>query len=230
MTSKKKYRVDGSAALRIITAMAVLTGAGHIVADYLGPPVAVYTLKPLTMLLITAIAVRAIGRPVRKYPATIAAGLIISLVGDVFLMLPGDYFIPGLVSFLVAHIIYIAAFSMGRPLRLRVGRLLPFAVYGVLVFDLMAPGLGDMAIPVAIYLAVILVMGWQAVDRWLEVRGLSARLAAIGALLFLVSDTALAANRFLSPFAAADLVVMSTYYTAQWLIAVSAATSVPEKG
>ena len=108
--------------LRIITAMAVLTGAGHIVADYLGPPVAVYVLKPLTMLLITVIAVRSIGRPVRKYPAIIAAGLIISLVGDVFLMLPGDYFIPGLVSFLVAHLVYVAAFSFGRPLRLRGGR------------------------------------------------------------------------------------------------------------
>jgi uncharacterized membrane protein YhhN len=203
----------------------VLTGAGHIVADYLGPPAAVYALKPLTMVLIIAIAVSAVRRPLRFYPAAVTAGLIVSLVGDVFLMLPGDHFISGLISFLLAHLIYIAAFSAGRPLQLRAGRMLPFAAYGVAVFVLIAPGLGGMALPVALYLAVILLMGWRAVDRWHAVGGLSGRLAATGALLFLASDTALAVNRFTAPFAAADLVIMTTYYTGQWLIAVSAAAA-----
>ncbi|MFH1981740.1 MAG: lysoplasmalogenase [Pseudomonadota bacterium] len=209
-------------ALRVITIVAVLTGAGQIVADYLGPPVVVYALKPLTMVLIIAIAASAVRRPEWFYPAAVTAGLAISLVGDVFLMLPGNYFIPGLVSFLLAHLVYIAAFSAALPLRFSIGSILPFAAYGALVFALIAPGLGGMTVPVALYLVVILVMGWRAVERWHALGSLSGRLAAMGALLFLASDTALAVNRFMSSFEASDLVIMTTYYTGQWLIAVSA--------
>ena len=209
--------------------MAVLTGAGQIVADYLGWPVAVYMLKPLTMVLIISIAARAAMRRPGGFAVAVTAGLTISLVGDVFLMLPGDHFIAGLVSFLIAHLVYIAAFSAGLPLLPRARHLLPFAVYGAVIFALIAPGLGGMAVPVAAYLMVILVMGWRAVARWVVVNGLSGRLAAMGALLFLASDTALAINRFRAPFDAADLVIMTTYYTGQWLIAISAAVTVASR-
>jgi uncharacterized membrane protein YhhN len=103
MIPVEKRQSSSGTTLRIITGMAVLTGAGHVVADYLGPPVAVYALKPLTMLLIITIAVRSVGRPPLFYPAAVTVGLVISLVGDVFLMLPGDYFLLGLMFFYSAR-------------------------------------------------------------------------------------------------------------------------------
>ncbi|MCB0156555.1 MAG: hypothetical protein KDD83_00360, partial [Caldilineaceae bacterium] len=72
-----------------------------------------------------------------------------------------------------------------------------------------------------VYMAVILVMGWQALARWLTLGTLAAGLAAVGALLFVISDSVLALDRFRGRFVMARLLVLSTYFAAQWLIAWS---------
>jgi len=71
------------------------------------------------------------------------------------------------------------------------------------------------------YGLVILVMGWQAAARGLTLTETDTLLAALGAALFVVSDAVLSVNRFAYPFKAARIVIMSTYFTAQWLIALS---------
>jgi len=43
----------------------------------------------------------------------------------------------------------------------------------------------------------------------------------MGAVLFIVSDSVLAWNRFRKKFQNAQTVILSTYYAAQWLIALS---------
>ncbi|NIS79555.1 MAG: hypothetical protein GTO14_04960, partial [Anaerolineales bacterium] len=53
-------------------------------------------------------------------------------------------------------------------------------------------------------------------------------LAAVGATLFLLSDSLLAVNRFLLEFAAAPALVLISYYSAQWLLARSVEGNVPE--
>ena len=93
------------------------------------------------------------------------------------------------------------------------------------------PGLHDMKIPVAVYVLAIAAMGWQATARWIGagpsgvtasvVTEPGALLACIGAVFFLVSDSVLAVNRFRRPFAAAQAVVLGTYFLAQCLIALS---------
>ena len=85
----------------------------------------------------------------------------------------------------------------------------------------MLPHTGKMTIPVIVYAVVILFMLWQALERWGSARSHSALLAAIGAVLFVVSDAILAYNRFVQQFTLARLVNLSTYYLAQWLIALS---------
>jgi uncharacterized membrane protein YhhN len=72
-------------------------------------------------------------------------------------MLPSDRFIPGLVSFLFAHLFYIAAFTSGTGFGFS-WRLLPCAVCGILIFSILAPYLGEMKLPVVVYVVVILVM------------------------------------------------------------------------
>src|SRR6185503_13370199 len=69
-----------------------------------------YLFKPLTVVLIMLIAFQSKHTTSPFYRQAIIAGLIFSLAGDIFLMLP-DRFIPGLVSFLFAHVFYIAAFT-----------------------------------------------------------------------------------------------------------------------
>lgn len=79
-----------------------------------------------------------------------------------------------------------------------------------------------MKIPAFIYALAILIMAWQSFGNWQLTDQLPALLAFIGALLFVVSDLVLTLNRFKFSFQAAQTIILSTYYAAQWLIALSA--------
>ena len=89
----------------ILTPLAILSAALHIRAEHYGPRYHVYLFKPLTMAFILLMAVRAGWPDLSRYKVAILAGLVCSLAGDVFLMLPSDRFIAGLVSFLLAHLL-----------------------------------------------------------------------------------------------------------------------------
>lgn len=190
-----------------------------IAADYRSARRVVYAFKPLTTLLILLVALLAAPAD-PLYQALIAAGLILSLAGDVFLMLPGNTFIPGLVSFLLAHLCYIGAFvSDGGP-RASLW-LLPCLIYLVVFMRLLWPHAGAFRLPVLAYGVVITAMLWQAVERATTTPAISAMWAAVGAALFVVSDSVLAWNRFARPFRAAQALVLGTYWAGQLLIALS---------
>ena len=99
--------------------------------------------------------------------------------------------------------------------------LLPFFVYGILIFIVLSPGLKAMKLPVLAYVVVILVMGWLAWERWNDTGQRLAFLAFFGAILFIISDSVLAINRFRQPFEMARALTLSTYFAAQWMIAFS---------
>jgi uncharacterized membrane protein YhhN len=192
-------------------------------AEYRGPRRVVYLCKPLTTVLILALAL-ATGGDDRAYTVLIAVGLLCSLAGDIFLMLPQDRFIPGLVSFILAHLAYIAAFvrAADRPWSgTSVLTLIPLLAYGLAVFLVLRPHLGPLTAPVLVYMLVILLMAWRAVEYARQSPAPESLAAALGALLFVVSDSALALNRFTRPFRAAQALVLGTYFAAQWLIALS---------
>lgn len=208
----------------ILTVLAIISASIHLWGEYQGPDFLIYIFKPLTMIFIIIIALLAKDFPSRKYKLAITAGLVFSLTGDIFLMLPVDLFIAGLVSFLIAQLIYTYAFRSGRPFRFRFIAILPFVIYGILIFVILFPWLNGMAIPVVAYLLVIMVMAWQAWDQWDDKRTRWGLLAFIGAVLFVISDTILAVNKFVEPFWAARLLTLITYYSAQWLISNSVYT------
>ncbi len=83
------------------------------------------------------------------------------------------------------------------------------------------PYLGKMKFPVIAYMLVILSMGWQALNRWTAAGQRGSGLALVGALLFIASDSILAVNKFRGRLPGAHFYILSTYFTAQWLIAVS---------
>jgi uncharacterized membrane protein YhhN len=181
-----------------------------------------YVLKPLTTLLIAGIAF-AIPVPISDtYRWLVILGLVLSLAGDVFLMLPDDlYFIFGLASFLVAHLFYIGAYRSRGSFGFTWWLALLYLAYAATLLYLLWPSITDARIPVIVYAAVLMVMGWQAAEMWLSWSDLSALAAMSGAIFFLLSDSTLALNRFRSPIRQSSIIVMSTYWAAQLLIAWS---------
>jgi len=193
----------------------------HIRAEYKGPRVHVYLFKPLTMVFIILLALQGARPDASLYKYAILAGLGFSLVGDIFLMLPLKRVIVGLVSFLVAHLCYIVAFSAG--IRLGVSGWLPalFLLYVIIMFAVLFPHLGKMRLPVLVYELVIVMMAWRAGERWAQIGDTGALLALAGAILFVISDSAWAINRFVRRYKSAQALILSSYFCAQWLIALS---------
>lgn len=203
-----------------------LFGVLEVRAELSGRRSAVYILKPLTVLLIILLASHRAPHPGAFYSAAILAGLAASLVGDVFLMLPKDYFLAGLVSFLCAHLLYILAFTSsggasGGVYPKSIVALVLLVLYGAALYSYLYRRLGALRIPVAIYVIVILVMVWLAISGWLHGVQPRSGFAAAGALAFMLSDSILAVDRFRQGPAHAKAIVMASYFTAQTLIALS---------
>jgi uncharacterized membrane protein YhhN len=182
----------------------------------------VYVFKPLTVVLVILIALQTKSAAPPLYRQLVVAGLVCSLAGDVFLMLPRERFVAGLVCFLVAHVCYIAAFTAGVGARqFSAWGAVLLALYGALMLCLLWPRLGKLKAPVTVYVAVILVMAWQALNGWMMIGDAGSASALAGALLFVASDSALAWNRFRAEFKSAQGFVLGTYFAAQLLIALS---------
>lgn len=181
-----------------------------------------YAFKPLTMVFIILIAVLEDDPVSSTYQVLIVLALLVSLVGDVLLMLPDEkYFMPGLISFLVAHLVYIAVFTLESTGTPPIWYILPFLLYGVVVLRVLWRDLGPMRPAVMVYVGAIMIMAWQAANRWIATDTDGALLAMVGAYLFVASDSALAVERFKGAFRSAPIWVLSTYFAAQWLIALS---------
>ncbi len=200
---------------------AIISGGVYIWAARAGSPTLRYIFKPLTTVLILALALLLPDAVSPLYRALIAIGILFSLGGDIFLMLPRDAFVWGLASFLVAHLFYIAAYISRAGLQLNWLLLAPFVLYGAVLLYLLLPHTGAVRVPVILYAVVLMAMGWQAAALWWVVRDTAALLAMAGALLFIASDSILALDRFRAPIPQRDLLVMSTYYGALLLIAWS---------
>lgn len=184
--------------------------------------------KPLATVLILLMAWRATQPVSLAFRRRIVAGLVFCLLGDVLLMLPRDRFVPGLVSFLLAHVLFIAAFCGDVRFAARGWPWLACLAFGAVMMFLLWPGVAAaLRVPVVLYVFVLASMAGQALGRvvWLreqgDARAISARHAAVGALLFMLSDSLLAWDRFRAALPWATLYILATYYAALWLIARS---------
>lgn len=180
-----------------------------------------YICKPLTMMILIG-SLLILGDFSSSFGYLMLTGLICSLVGDVFLMLPRDRFIAGLVSFLIAHLAYIAAFSLHYDGQLTWWWLLSLVVFATLYFAVLVSGLGKMKAPVFVYISVIMAMLWLAGEIYWAGRGEVATLLFAGAITFAVSDASLAWNKFKIKYNGAQAVILSTYFLAQWLLCQAA--------
>lgn len=151
----------------------------------------------------------------------IITGLCAGFIGDFFLSFDTKYFIQGLGSFLIGHVLYAAAFIIYADLAFYpvvTGILLFISLAYLVIFFKTLKSEMALAIRVAIFLYVILlnlmVLSAFNMDR---LPG-NFPLILIGALLFLVSDAVLAINLFHKKIGPGHVIILSTYYGAQLLI------------
>ena len=169
-----------------------------------------------------------------KFAHLISAGLMVCSLGDAFLeAAPREGFLYGLISFLMGHIVYIVAFvdqlfkraphqsSFSSLAAKQPKRAAAIILYGVGYFRFLLASIPAQLLgAVAFYTVVI--SGMLLSASALEAAGHpSGRIAAMGALVFVVSDSILAANKFVAPLPMAKYLIMVTYYSGQGLIALS---------
>jgi uncharacterized membrane protein YhhN len=202
-------------------ALLVILSAGLCIAGGTGllPASLVYVFKPLTTILII---LRACGRSTEapRHRVFLLAGLVFSLAGDIFLMWPKEGFLFGLVSFLLAHLMYIAAFCVPMRFAARPGIFLAYALLAALILSQLWSGVpAALRVPVIAYVICLASMAAQAAVWWRAGAPRSrAYWAAVGGALFMVSDSLLAFNKFAAPLPLAALWILVTYWLAQWCI------------
>tara|TARA_B110000495_G_C22753440_1_gene441371 strand:- start:27 stop:608 length:582 start_codon:yes stop_codon:yes gene_type:complete len=155
-------------------------------------------------------------------------GFFFAWIGDTLLIFEPKhpvFFMLGLGAFLITHILYIVAFTKKGTVNSNIAQLkkkpyliLIFAMLGLGLYTMFYPNLADLAIPVAIYTAVIIIMVLAAINRNSITNSDSYKLCLIGALLFMLSDMTLAVNKFFMPIDYAGLYLIVLYMAGQYLI------------
>jgi alkenylglycerophosphocholine hydrolase len=158
-----------------------------------------------------------------KYARLLTAGLVVSAIADEAIEWS---FMAGLGLFLLAHLVYVAAFLTGRP-PLRPLRLVPVLAFLAVAYSAVAPGLGSLRGEVIAYMVAIGTMVWRAAAR-VGRNGSSTASewsACVGAVSFALSDTLLALDRFRAPMAGAHVGILLLYWAGQLGLALSASLS-----
>ncbi|MBW1642092.1 MAG: lysoplasmalogenase [Deltaproteobacteria bacterium] len=207
--------------LFIVTILVIISAILHIHADHKKRRYQTYIFKPLTISLIILIGIIQSAEVSSVYRYLIVSGLAFALIGDIFLMLPSDRFLYGLFCFLVTHIFYIFAFISDSSFPINYLYLIPGLIAGVIILKLLLPNAGTKTVPVILYSIILVFLLWQAIGRIDESFTHSSIIAFVGTIFFIFSDVVLAFNRIVRNFAGAQLLILSTYYTAQLLIVYS---------
>jgi uncharacterized membrane protein YhhN len=188
----------------------------------------IYVLKPISTLIVIAVASLSLLQPERNvtYSAGVLLGLTLSFGGDLALMFEENRraFTVGLGFFLLAHVTYAVVFALlGRVSWWDALSTVILLAAGVGVYRVLKANLGAMRGPVIAYTVVISVMVSRAVSTLSspELGARQAVMVAVGAVLFYVSDVILAASRFWKPWEYRRI-SLAFYYGGQLLIALAA--------
>ncbi len=183
-----------------------------------------YIFKPLICPVLIGyflFSVNGINTQLKKW---IIAALFFSWGGDVLLIFQGQkniFFLLGLTSFLLAHIFYIVFLQnirLAEKIHSNILLLLIVVIYYAVLISWLSPYLGDMKLPVRIYGVVISLMLLLAMHMLFIKNKISGKWMMIGAVLFVISDSVLAVNKFYQPFSGASLIIMLAYGLAQLFI------------
>lgn len=181
-----------------------------------------YIAKPALVLSLLIFFLKNSSHLHKKTKNLTVLALVFCIIGDSLLMFQNTspkYFIGGLAAFLIGHIFYCLLFNTKRGKQKNtLIFIFGLLVYASALFYLFKDGLGNMLIPVSLYILVILTMATMAFLRKNIVPKESYNLVLIGAIFFMLSDSTLAINKFYKPFELSGHIIMITYALAQYLI------------
>ncbi len=205
---------------RTLLALSAIASLAYFVTQPWQPFHGSVLLKGLTISPLAALAFL----EARRHGSSLGilgTALALSSAGDVLLDLDPDLFPAGLGAFLLAHVGYATLWLRyrPRPFRLTPGRTAIEAavlLYAIGFGAWIIPGLGELSGPVALYIFAITVMVMTATASIFPISGV-----ATGAVLVLISDTVLAINKFKFEVPGRGVIVWSTYYAAQLLMATT---------
>jgi uncharacterized membrane protein YhhN len=208
----------------------IIVLAGDIIGLQLSNGLLQTIFKPLILPVLVGYfdsQVKDITKGIAKW---VLLALIFSFVGDVLLMfVPKSeiFFLLGLASFLLAHTFYIIFFHHVRikdNVKSNPWLLVIVVVYYAALISWLSPFLGEMKLPVRIYGIIISIMFMLAMHMLSIKNKIAGKWMMWGALLFVISDSVLAINKFYQPFEAANVIIMLTYGLAQLFIVKGAAS------
>jgi uncharacterized membrane protein YhhN len=180
-----------------------------------------YAFKPLTMIMIISLAWERMTAFSSVYSYLILSGLCLSFLGDILVMLPRNKLIkPGLLAFLSGYLLYILAFSRN----IQIASYLPLAVsvaLGAVIYLYLYTRLEKMRVPVLIYVVVISVLVWLAINRYLVLLDQKSLLVMVGGISLLFSESIWGINKFRKKFWLAEILILGFYFSAQLLFTLS---------
>jgi len=229
-TTQQSRKQAAGISMRTVSIIGLIAAAVYIIALWANwPIVQLITIGiPLLCMIIWLLRL-----PRDVFANLIMGGLIVSLAADLVVQWDKSLFAAGLYISLVAQLLYVAAFvSITR--RGNWVRLIPFVAWGLIIFLIVNPHLGDQQLPVVAYLVALVLLPWRAAAM-LSARGQLETFelgALVGTLAIALSDTLVLLNHFIwhdtltmfsvqdsAPFIATLVVVL--YWLGQWAIVLA---------
>ncbi len=210
---------DLSKKVLLILLLATLSAAAYLLLPLEEGSLTFIVTKASGCILLALAAFLSVQDP--KTKKLIILALLFSSLGDVFLAIrSADYFIQGLGSFLIAHLVYIVIFTQARRQsslsRSSAGLVALISIFAFFMMWKLWPVLGQMKAPVYIYISVISLMAVAAIfSRYKSI------LVVTGAMSFLVSDAIIAIDKFINPFSLSSPIIWVTYFSAQLLLTLA---------
>ncbi|HTP06816.1 MAG TPA: lysoplasmalogenase [Anaerolineae bacterium] len=230
-TSQQVTKRLGGVSTRVLALVGLIAAAIYIIALWANWPSVELIAKGIPLLCLIVWLFRL---PRDGFANLIMAGLLVSLIADLVMQWDKSLFVPALFIFLVAQLVYLAAFvSVSR--HGRWAWLIPFVVWGLIVFLILNPYLGDQQLPIVVYLVALVILPWRAAAMLrshgqLETFELG---ALVGTLAFALGDTLLLLNHFIwhdtltmfsvqesAPFIGTLVIIL--YWLGQWALALAA--------
>lgn len=210
---------------KAILILFALVCLGELAAGWMGWPEVHRVCKPLIMITLGAYYII---NAKHRSPVVLLA-IFFSLAGDVLLMFETShelFFIFGLLAFLTSHVFYIFSYRQHQWVAShdalqgiqKIRASFPIVLAGTGLIIVLYPVLGPLRFPVMVYALVLIVMVLNALFRYGRTEAMSFRMVFFGALLFMLSDSLLAINKFLVPVPNGTSWIMLTYMVAQYWI------------
>jgi uncharacterized membrane protein YhhN len=210
---------------RILSIIYFVTGVLFIISHYCHISNLAFLSKVLIIPPLMVIFILNLRPDSNRLHKFMFAGLFFSWIGDVLLEIPGGgelMFMAGLGGFLLSLLMYTFVFfatkGKNEVFHNRFYLLIPVLLYGIAMGLYLYDHLGEMRLPVIVYETAMISMLAGAVSRIGKVNRTSYIMVLTGAILFIISDSVLAVNKFVQPISLSTLIIMGTYIASQWLI------------